>query len=36
MIYSKDMSIGLLWEEGMLEWLNENYPHSGYHIVTTV
>jgi hypothetical protein len=32
-IASKGMSIVLPWEEGMLEWLNEQYPNSGYHIV---
>lgn len=34
MIFTKDMSIGLPWEEGLLEWLQERYPYSGYHIVT--
>ena len=33
MIFTKDMSISLPWEEGLLEWLQYRYPHSGYHIV---
>jgi hypothetical protein len=34
MIFTKDMSVGLPWEEGLLEWLQEHYPYSGYHVVT--
>lgn len=30
-IYNKDKSIGVPWEPGLLEWLIDKYPHSGYH-----
>jgi hypothetical protein len=35
MIYitNKFESIKLPWEPGLLEWLNETYPHSKYRIV---
>lgn len=35
MIYitNKYNSIKLPWEPGLLEWLNETYPHSKYRIV---
>jgi hypothetical protein len=36
MIFTKDMSVGLPWEEGLLEWLHKNYPYSGYHVVTLI
>jgi hypothetical protein len=32
-ITNKFDSIRLPFEEGMLEWLIENYPHSQYRIV---
>jgi len=32
-ITNKYQSIRLPVEPGMLEWLLENYPNSGYHIV---
>jgi hypothetical protein len=32
-ITNKFDSIRLPFEEGMLEWLMENYPHSQYRIV---
>jgi hypothetical protein len=35
-ITNKFDSIQLPNEPGMLEWLLENYPYSGYYIVETV
>jgi hypothetical protein len=32
-ITNKERSVFLPWQEGMIEWLNENYPYSKYHIV---
>ena len=32
-ITNKANSVNLPYEEGMLEWLHENYPMSGYYIV---
>ena len=34
-ITNKFKSIKLPVEPGMLEWLQERYPNSGYHIVET-
>jgi hypothetical protein len=31
-ITNRDNSINFNWEPGLLEWLQENYPYSGYHI----
>jgi len=28
-----EQSVFLPWQEGMIEWLHENYPYSKYHIV---
>ena len=35
-ITNKFQSIRLPNEPGMLEWLLENYPHSGYYIVSAL
>ena len=31
-ITNKHNTIRFPWEPGLLEWLNENYPYSKYHI----
>jgi hypothetical protein len=31
-ITNREGSINFPWEEGLLEWLHENYPYSGYYI----
>jgi hypothetical protein len=33
-ITNYDDSVQLPWEPGLLEWLQETYPHSKYRIVT--
>jgi hypothetical protein len=35
-ITNKFNSIKLPWEPGLLEWLNENYPYSKYHVMESV
>jgi hypothetical protein len=32
-ITNYDDSVQLPWEEGLLEWLQETYPHSRYRVV---
>lgn len=32
-ITNKYKSVNLPYEEGMIEWLHKNYPHSGYIVV---
>jgi hypothetical protein len=33
-IANYNRTIQLPWEPGLLEWLQAQYPHSGYRIVT--
>ena len=35
-ITNKFNSVFLPYEEGMIEWLNENYPHSKYVVVEVI
>ena len=32
LITNREGSINYPWEPGLLEWLHENYPYSGYYI----
>ena len=32
-ITNQAQTVVIPWEDGMLEWLLENYPHSNYRIV---
>lgn len=32
-IFNKTKDIKLPWEPGLLEWLQEHYPASKYHLV---
>ena len=35
-ITNKAKTVVLPYEEGMIEWLHENYPHSQYQIVEVI